>query len=171
MRKNTTIEKEDVRQAYSYYSRVLEKPFDSLEELTKAEDTYYAEKKAKEDKAAQKKNDAQVVEGAFKALNAARKEYKEKLTQLTTEYSEELSNLKKAYELGQKDLRNNLADAEKNYSDAIKSFTAKYPEGFHLTLKDGDLETTISSQTTSDSMKTGFDTERFMDLFTSLLSW
>ena len=170
-KKNVNIEKEDVRQAYSYYSRVLEKPFDSLEELTKAEDAYYAEKKAKEDKAAQKKNDALIVEGAFKALNAARKEYKEKLTQLTAEYSEELSNLKKAYELGQKDITLRLTTAEETFDKAVKDFTAKYESGYHLTLKDGDFETTISGSKTNDTMKTGFDTERFMDIFNTLFSW
>ena len=132
--------------AYSYYSNVLNKPFASLPELREAEAAYYAEQKAKEDKIAQKKADAQKVEEAFKAMNAARREYKEKLTQLTKEYSEELATLKKAFELGKKDIQDTLAAAEDNYSKALKEFTSKY-EQYHVTLKDGDFETTISGST------------------------
>ena len=128
---------------YGFYSRVLKQPFDSLEDLALAEEDYYAELKAKEDKAAQKKADAKVVEDAFKALNAARKAYKEDLTALTKEYSEELEHLKKAYELGKKDITNTLAAAEDAYSEALKAFTDKYDQ-YHLTLKDSDFETTIS---------------------------
>ena len=130
---------------YGYYSKLLNKPFDTVEELKKAEAAYYAEIKAKEDKAATKKADAKKVEDAFKALNAARKEYKENLNQLTKEYSEELTTLKKAFELGKKDITSKLTTAEDTYAKALKEFTDKYPEGYHLTIKDGDFETTISS--------------------------
>lgn len=164
MKKNVSIANEDVKQTYSYYSRVLQKPFDSLAELTKAEEDYYAEKKAKEDKATQKKNDAQVVEKAFKDLNAARKSYKDNLTQLTKEYAESLDNLKKAFELGKKDIHNQLAEAEEAYQAALKEFTEKY-ESYHITLKDGDFETTISSQVSNDSFKTGADLKKLSDIF------
>lgn len=132
--------------AYSYYSNVLNKPFESVDELREAEAKYYAEIKAKEDKAAAKKADAVKVEEAFKALNAARKEYKENLTQLTTEYSNALTDIKKAFEAGKKDIHDKLASAEDAYAKALKAFTDKYPEGYHLTLKDGDFETTISGK-------------------------
>jgi hypothetical protein len=89
------------------------------------------------------------VEDAFKALNAARKTYKEELTTLTQNYSDELAVLKKAFELGKADIHDKLAKAEVEYSDALKAFTEKYPEGYHLTLKDGDFETTISSTSTT----------------------
>ena len=133
--------------AYSYYSNVLNKPFASVLELREAEATYYAEQKAKEAAVTQKKADAQKVEEAFKAMNAARREYKEKLTQLTKEYAEKLTELKKALELGKKDIQNTLAAAEDNYSKALKEFTSKYDQ-YHVTLKDGDFETTISGSTT-----------------------
>lgn len=138
---------------YGFYSNVLKKPFERLEDLKQAEAVYYEEQKAKEDKAAQKKADAQKVEDTFKALNAARKEYKENLLQLTQEYSEELENLKKAFELGKKDIHNKLAAAEDNHEKALKEFTAKYPEGYHLTLKDGDFEKTISGSTKTSTTK------------------
>lgn len=136
---------------YGYYSRVLKEPFDTLEELAKAEEVYYSKLKAKEDKAAQKKADALKVEEAFKALNATRKIYKEDLAQLTKEYADALENTKKAFELGKKDIHNALAAAEEKYANTLKEFTAKYPEGYHLTLKDGDFETTISNVNTVDT--------------------
>lgn len=146
-KKNTSTHNNEVKPAYGFYSRVLNKPFDSVAELREAEEAYYAEIQAKEKQAAAKKADAKKVEDAFKAMNAARKLYKEKLTQLTKEYSEELTNLKKTFEFGKKDIHNTLAMAEENYAKALKEFTAAHPEGYHVTLRDGDFETTISSQT------------------------
>lgn len=130
---------------YSFYSRVLKKPFDSIDELKTAEAAYFEKLKAKEDKVAQKRADAKTVEDAFKAYNAAKKTYNEELAQLIKEYAEALENLKKAYDLGKKDLKSQYAAAETNYLNALQTFTSKYPEGYHLTLKDGDIETTISS--------------------------
>jgi chromosome segregation ATPase len=157
----------NVNVEYGYYSKLLKEPFDSLNELTMAEEAYYAKQKAKEDAAAQKKADAKKVEEAFKALNAARKEYKEKLTQLTKEYSEELENLRKAYELGKQDMQNKLAEAEQTYKKAIKDFGDKYPEGYHMTLKDGDFETTISHQTTGTTSKAALTN----DLWSLFFGW
>lgn len=151
---------------YSYYSRVLKKPFDSIEELKNAEATYYNELKVKEDAAAQKKADAKVVEDAFKALNTARKTYKEDLTQLTMEYSEKLKTIKDAFELGKKDIHAKLAFAEETYEKALKEFTGKYTQ-YHLTLKDGDFETTISGSTTEN--KTA-DTPKATDVF-DIFDW
>ena len=137
---------------YGYYFKLLKQPFDSIDALREAEAKHYAEVKAKEDAAAAKKADAQKVEDAFKAMNAARKEYKEKLAQLTKEYAEELATLKKALELAKKDIQNALAVAEDNYSKALKEFTDKYTT-YHLSLKDGDFETTISSSTQNKEVK------------------
>jgi hypothetical protein len=154
---------------YGFYSKVLQKPFDSLNELKAAEEAYLAEQKAKADKAAQKKAEAQKVEQAFKALNAARKAYKEDLTQLTKEYSEELENLKKAYDLGKKDIHNALAAAEEAYAAALNEFVKAHPEGYHLTLKDGDFETTLSSKTTTaETHKDPVDFSKLFELWFGL---
>lgn len=136
---------------YSYYSKVLKEPFNTVAELKKAEEAYYAKLKAKEDKAAQKKADAVKVEEAFKALNAARKDYKEDIAALTHEYSENLAALKKSFEGAKAAIEKALADKEEQYAVALKAFTEKYPEGYHLTLKDGDFETTISSASSASS--------------------
>ena len=168
MTKKVTVNEKTEQLGYGFYSRILNKPFDSLAELKEAEAHHYAEIKAKEDKAAAKKADALKVEDAFKALNAARKEYKEKLTQLTTEYSEELTNLKKAFDLGKKDLQDTLAAAEDAYSKALKEFTVAHPEGYHLTLKDGDFETTISGSQTKNAKKSETDLLNIFDLIFGL---
>jgi uncharacterized protein YihD (DUF1040 family) len=155
---------------YGFYSNVLKKPFERLADLKKAEEVYYAEQKVKEDAAFQKKADAKKVEDAFKALNAARKAYKEDLTQLTKEYAESLENLKKAYELGKKDIHSKLADAESAYSAALKEFTDKY-ESYHLSLKDGDFETTISNQVKEIKPKKSVDYADVSKLFDLLFNF
>lgn len=129
---------------YCYYSKILKEPFDSLSELNEAEEAYFAKQKAKEDAAAKKKADALKVEEAFKELNATRKLYKEELTECTKWYSEELVKLKKDFETAKKKIEANLATAEDAYAAALKEFTNAHPEGYHLTLKDSDFETTIS---------------------------
>lgn len=145
-----TVEKKSdgvSNQAYGFYSRVLNKPFDSVAELREAENAYYAEIRAKEEKSNAKTIDAKKVEEAFKALNAARKSYKEDLEQLTDEYSEAMAELKKVFEAGRADMQAKLAAAEDNYSKALKEFTEKYPE-YTLTFKDGTTVATLSSSQT-----------------------
>lgn len=139
---------ENTTRHYSYYSRVLQKPFDSITELDKAETAYYNELRAKENKAATKKADAAKVEVAFKAMNQARRDYKENILKLTNLYQQELKNLKDNFESEKSRIKSALADSENAYSSALKAFTDKYPEGYHLTLKDGDFETTISGTST-----------------------
>jgi seryl-tRNA synthetase len=159
-------------QNYMYYSKVLNAPFESLDALRAAEDEHYAKLKAKEDKAAEKKADASAVEEAFKALNAARKTYKEDINELTKVYSQGLADLKEKFESSRKAIKENLAKAEDNYSKSLKAFIAKYPEGYHLTLKDGDFETTISGQSSGSNkatVKTG--AAKPVDLFDLLFSW
>jgi chromosome segregation ATPase len=147
---------------------VLNKPFDSIEELREAEAAYRTELKAKEDKVAAKKADAKKVEDAFKALNQARKDYKEALTQLTSEYSASLSNLKKAFEHGKADIHSKLAAAEDAYAKALKEFTDKH-ESYHMTLKDGDFETTISRQNNVQNLKK--EDNSLMNLFDLLFNF
>lgn len=159
---NKNIANEQVKKAnrdYSYYSRVLEKPFDSIDELKAEEAKYFEAQRAKEDKAAQKKADAQKVEEAFKALNTTRKAYKEGITALTERYSADLKKLKEDFMADKKEMSDLLATAEEAYSTALKTFTEKY-DSYHMTLKDGDFETTISG-----SHKTTPNTERFNDVF------
>ena len=153
---------------YAFYSRLLDKVFDTVESLKDAEATYAAELKAKEDKAATKKADAQKVEDAFKALNAARKDYKERLAEVTKVYSEGLATLKTKFEESRTLIQEALAEAEATYATALKEFTDKY-ETYHLSLKDGDFETTICGNKTATGSKASTKAEpeqlSFFDLF------
>ena len=155
---------------YSFYSKVLNKPFERLDDLKKAEEAYYAEQKLKEDKAAQKKADAQKVEDAFKALNAARKAYKEDLSALTKEYSEELEHLKKAYELGKKDITLKLTNAEETFDSELKKFSDTYGQ-YHFSLKGDDFETTISGNSTVSKNNATASSKAISDLFDLLFSF
>ena len=161
-----------------FYSKVLKEPFNSIEELMEAEEAYYAKLKAKEDKAAEKKADATKVEDAFKALNVARKSYKDNLNEATQIYSKGLLDLKEGYEKTCKTIKDTFAAAEADYKNALKAFTDKYPEGYHITLRDGDFETTISSQTSNtDNAKTitfnreAFNSKRIDDLFNLIFNF
>jgi chromosome segregation ATPase len=148
-KKHVNIDNNKDAQTYAFYSRVLNKPFDSVNELKAAEAAHYAEIKVKEEKAAAKKADAKKVEDAFKALNAARRTYKEKLTTLTVDYSEALKKLKNSFESEKATCHAELAEAESAYQAALKEFNAAHPEGFHVTLRDGDFETTIESRSST----------------------
>lgn len=164
-KKNTNYE-------YAFYSKPLKQVFDNLEDLKAAEAKHFAELKAKNAQAAAKKADAQKVEDAFKALNAARKAYKEDLTQLTNEYSAAITELKKAFELGKKDIQDKLAAAEDAYNKALKEFTAAHPEGYHVTLKDGDFETTISrSNKVQPKAKESVSDNELINLFNLLFGF
>ena len=140
---------------YAFYSRVLNKAFDSVDELKEAEAAYKAEQKAKEDKAAAKKAEAQKVEVAYKELNAARKAYKEDLLAMTEAYQKALATLKADFESDKEKVQKVLADAEAKYAAALKEFTDKHPEGYHITLRDGDFETTLSSNRKATKKEVG----------------
>ena len=171
MKKTEKLKPETTRtSAYAYYSRVLEEAFDTVEELAEAEEAHYAKLAAKEAKIAEKRSDAAEVEKAFKALNAARKAYKENLVTLNKMYKESLVRLKTTFEDDLEVERKNLAATEEAYAAALKAFSDKYPEGYHITLKDGDFETTISQETSrsnkSDSTWTDEDVlEKLFSLF------
>lgn len=155
---------------YSYYSNTLKAPFDSIEELREAEAAYHAKIAEKENKAAVKKADAAKVEDAFRALNATRKTYKEKLAACTAAYSEDLKKLKAAFESEKQTIQAELATAEADYAAKLKAFTDKYPEGYHLTLKDGDFETTIAGHAVNGDTKSAKAVSDLFDMF-DLFRW
>jgi predicted phage tail protein len=159
-------------QTYSYYSRILKEPFDTIEELNLAEEAYYVQIKAKEDKAAAKKADALKVEEAFKALNAARKAYKEDMTSIVDAYTEALKELKEDFAADKAEIEETLAEAEEAYKAALKEFNDKHPEGYHLTLRDGDFETTVSGGRTTTTDKTATKCQKSLfDIFDSLFNF
>lgn len=138
-------------QTYAFYSKVLSKVFDTVEELEAAEAEHAAELKAKEDAAALKKAEANKVEEAFKARNAAVVEYNTKVMAARKEYNGALAAAKKAFEEAVAEATKVKNTAEQTFDTALKEFTKKHGS-YHMTLKDGDNVMTISSQgdTTAD---------------------
>lgn len=147
---------------YGFYSRVLNKVFDTLDELKAAEDEH---KKAEEEKAAKalaKKQDATKVEDAFKALNAAKREYNTKRAEIAEVYAKAVSEAKRIAKEQLQESSDVLEKAEKTYSEALSEFNKNHPEGFHITLRDGDSVTTISQ---SNKLEDYFDFGGFFDSF------
>ena len=144
-----------------FYSELTKKLYETQEEVLAAEIAVKEAEAKKADATKKKKADAEKVELAFKALNAARRGYREEVASLTKAYSEQLAALKKEFALNKEKADAILAEAENAYSAALKEFTGKHSEGYHLTLRDGDFETTISSDRKStaslDSMLSIFD--------------
>ena len=137
--------------SYGFYSKVLNKPFDTLEELQAAEEKVLKEQEAKAAAAAERKAEASKVEAAFKARNTARRDYNEKIVAAKKAYNEAVLTAKKAFDDAVCSAANAKDKAEDVYNTALKEFTDKHPEGYHLTLKDGDNVTVLSSQGSNDS--------------------
>ena len=135
-----------------FYSEVTKKLYETEEDLKNAEIEVAAEKAKKEEAAAVKKADALKVEEAFKANNAAKREYNTKIVAARKMYNETIAAAKKAFDEAVSDAATAKNSAEELYDKVLKDFIAKHPEGYHLTLKDGDNVVTLSSQ--ADTMAT-----------------
>jgi hypothetical protein len=146
-----------------FYSEKLDKLFDSEKELITAEKA--AEKAAmeKNKKAEAKKAEAKVVEDAFKARNSARLAYNKNVGEAKKVYTEGLKSLRSAFDAVVVAENKKLDDAEKAYDVALKEFTAKHPEGYHMTLKDGDNVITLHSDNKSLDFSNAFKMFDLMD--------
>lgn len=129
-----------------FYSEVTKKLYESEEELNTAEKAVADENAKKAEAAKAKKADALKVEEAFKANNNAKREYNAKVLAARKMYNEAVAAAKKAFDEAVTDACNIKDTAEKHYDKMLKEFTDKHPEGYHLTLKDGDNIVTISNQ-------------------------
>ena len=129
-----------------YYSEILNKNFDSVEDLEKAEAEHKAEQAKKEEAKALVKKESSEVEDAFKVRNAARKDYNVKLVEARKAYNEALRKAKDEFEASLKESTEALEKAEADYDTRLKAFQKAHPEGYHITLKDGDNVVTYTSK-------------------------
>ena len=138
-----------------FYSEITKELYENEKDLIAAEDAAKAAEAAKTKAAKAKKAEALKVEDAFKTCNAARKNYNTKVITARKDYNEAVANAKKAFEETVSAASQEKAVAEEVYDKILKEFIAKHPEGYHLTLKDGDNVVTLSSQnnTMSDIFK------------------
>lgn len=153
------IKKETPQENYGYWSRVLSKPFDSLEELRREEKKYEiaqkekqeAELKAKQEAEA-RKADASKVEEAFKKLNEAKRAYNKKVTEAQKTYAEAVKKADQEFKAIVSESTKIKDAAEVEYSKALNDFIAKNPQGYHITLKDGDNVVSLSAENTLNSV-------------------
>ena len=134
---------------YCFYSKKLQKPFDTLEELLKAEEVAELEARAKAEAAAVKKADATKVEEAFKKVNEAKKIMNETIDVASKTYAEEMKAAKDKYIATVDQAEQAYIAAEKEYKERLSEFS-KAHGNFHMTLKDGDVVSTISRQQSSE---------------------
>ena len=131
-----------------YYSEILDKKFDSVEELQKAEEAKALEEKAKAEKSEARKADSALVEKAFLEYRAVYKEYLKKSTELRVEYNKKLTEARDEYVKATEEAMKPAELAEEAYRKALNDFIAKHPEGYHITIHDGDDVITLSGQNT-----------------------
>lgn len=118
----------EVKHVYGYYSKLLNMPFDTFEELVEAEEAHLEKEKAKEIAAAQKEADFTKVDKAFKQLCAARTDYVKNIKSLTQTYHNNLQELKKSFKEQRAAIEDSLVTAEEAYAEAVKEFDKKYSD-------------------------------------------
>lgn len=145
-----------------FYSEKLKKLFDTEKELVAAEKVVDEENQKKKLASEQKKEEANKVEDAFKARNAARREYNTKLVEARKIYNDAIIAAKKAFNETLTTATDAKDKAEEAYNTALKEFTAKY-ESYHMTLKDGDNVVTISNASDKNFETMGKEFNSFLD--------
>lgn len=137
---------------YGYYSKVLQKPFDTLAELTAAEKAFIEAENAKKKATESKREDANKVEAAFKQLNAAKRAYNENVLAAKKQYLAEVGAAKEKLNDRLAACDEELIVANTSYDEALKEFIKAHPEGYHVTLKDDDNVVTLSNQSVKDEV-------------------
>ena len=146
-----------------FYSEKLDKMFDSEKELLKAEETAFKAEQEAKAKSLAKKAEAKVVEDAFKARNAARLAYNKNVGEAKKVYTEGLKSIRASFDAVVVAENKKLDEAEKAYDTVLKDFIAKHPEGYHMTLKDGDNVITLHSDNKSLDFSNAFKMFDIMD--------
>lgn len=133
-----------------FYSEKLNKMFDDENTLLAEEEKALQEEQTAKAKALEKKEEAKQVEESFKLANAARREYNETIVKLRKQYNADLIKLRTTFEDASAEAKKALEAAELKYDADLKDFIAKHPEGYHMTLKDGDNVVTIKGNSGTD---------------------
>ena len=153
-----------------YYSDTLDKIFETEKELKDAEKADAEEKAKKEAAKLVVKKESSEVEDAFKARNAARKAYNEKLVEARKTYNAALRKAKDEFEADLKESTEALEKAEADYDNKLKAFQKAHPEGFRLSLKDGDNVVTYTSNPVDYQVKNiSKEFDDMLDMFSSFL--
>ena len=153
-----------------YYSETLDKVFETEKELKDAEKADAEEKAKKEEAKLVVKKESSEVEDAFKARNAARRAYNEKLVEARKTYNKVLRKAKDEFEADLKESTEALEKAEADYDNKLKAFQKAHPEGFRLALKDGDNVVTYTSNPVEYQVKSiSKEFDDMLDMFSNFL--
>ena len=151
-----------------YYSETLDKVFETEKELKDAEKADAEEKAKKEEAKLVVKKEASEVEEAFKARNAARKEYNVKLIDLRKAYNKEILEAKEKFEKGLEEISKDRDAAEVEYDTKLREFQ-KAHQNYHITLKDGDNVVTLTSNNKISFPDINKEFDDILDLFSNIL--
>lgn len=155
MRENPNLNKanitNDEAESYSYYSKKLDKVFDTLEALREAEREEAKKQAAKELAASERKTAAKKVEDAYQALRDATNKRDTKIAAAQKAYLKEQAELKKSFNELIANIDKEVEEVKTAYNKTLKEFTDKYGD-FHATFKDDNGTVTIhrSQQPTKD---------------------
>ena len=153
-----------------YYSETLDKTVETEKELKVEEKADAEEKEKKEEAKLVVKKESSEVEDAFKARNAARRAYNEKLVEARKTYNEALRKAKDEFEADLKESTEALEKAEADYDNKLKAFQKAHPEGFRLALKDGDNVVTYTSNPVEYQVKSiSKEFDDMLDMFSNFL--
>lgn len=148
------------RRDFGYYSKKLNKPFDTLSELVKAEQAEEERLAAKEKAVSERKLDAKKVEDAYKALTEATHTRHNRIEAARKAYLQEQAVLKKNYEAQLMEIDKGVTVAEEAYNKALKEFTSKHGD-FHATFRDGDSTINLSYSSKGSDVARDFWDEFF----------
>lgn len=154
-----------------YYSELTKQLYETEKEAIAAEKKLEVEKAEATKKASAKKAEANKVEEAFRARNAARREYNTKVMDARKAYNTALVEAKKAFDAAINDATSTKDKAEEVYNSALKEFTDKHPEGYHMTLKDGDNVITLSRSSDKQLEKVSKEYNDFIDTFVKFFNF
>lgn len=154
-----------------YYSELTKQLYETEKEAIAAEKKLEAEKAEAAKKASAKKAEANKVEEAFKARNVARREYNTKVMDARKAYNTALVEAKKAFDAAINDATSAKDKAEEVYNAALKEFTDKHPEGYHMTLKDGDNVITLSRSSDKQLENISKEYNDFIDTFVKFFNF
>ena len=132
LNKNNNDEKNTDETIYGYYSKLLNKPFDTIEELKSAEKEFKEEQAKKEAAALAKKTACNLVNTAIDLYEEGKVKCNEEIAKAYSEYKEKVSTAEKE-----------LAVLEKDANEKLNRWLEEHPgEGFHYTYKSKDRKIT-----------------------------
>lgn len=121
-------EKEETKVAYSYYSKILNKPFDTVDALVKAETEMKEAEAKKEAETLAKRNAANIVNNAIDVYEEGKVNLNEVVANAYNEYKAKVTEAEKS-----------LAVLEKDATEKLNKWLSEHPDqGFHYTYKSKD---------------------------------